>query len=102
MRSLIIYPWQVEEFIQWLTPDVSGWALDNVVLKGGEESYEEDVELYVLPALARYDSLKWFEDGRLVGRKNDESTEIASKFKDYRFNGLFYSGVFDTEGETQW
>ena len=101
MRSLIIYPWQVKQFIQWLTPDVSGWAIDGVVLDGGEASYEEDIELHVLPALSSYDSLSWFEDGRLVGRKNDESTEI-SKLKDYRFNGLFYSGVFDTEGEAEW
>ena len=102
MRSLIIYPWQVEDFIQWLNPDVSGWEIDGVTLEGTGESYEEDIELYVLPALSRYDSLEWFEDGRLVGRKNGESTEISNNLKDFRFNGLFYSGVFDTEGEMQW
>jgi len=102
MRSLIIYPWQVKEFIQWLTPDVSGWAIDEVILEGSEASYEEEIELYVLPALSCYDSLRWFEDGRLIGRKNDEFTEITRELKDYRFNGLFYSGVFDTEGETEW
>jgi hypothetical protein len=102
MRSLIIYPWQVKEFIRWLTPDVSGWAIDDVIVDGSKESYEEYIDLYVLPALSCYDSLRWFEDGRLVGRKNDESTEISSKLKDYRFNGLFYSGVFDTEGEAEW
>ena len=102
MRSLIIYPWQLKEFIQWLTPDVSGWAIDDAILEGSEESYEQDIELYVLPALSSYDSLVWFEDGRLVGSKHDESEEISNNLRDYRFNGLFYSGVFDTEGEIQW
>jgi hypothetical protein len=102
MRSLVIYPWQVEEFIQWLTPDVSGWTMDGVTLGDAAESYEERIELYVLPALSRYDSLRWFEDGRLVGSKHDGSEEISNNLRDYRFNGLFYSGVFDTEGEIQW
>jgi len=30
MRAVIIYPWQVEEFIQWLEPDVSKWPIDDV------------------------------------------------------------------------
>ena len=67
-----------------------------------EGSDEERIEQYVILALSRYDSLRWFEDGRLVGSKNNESHEIADNFKDYRFNGLFYSGLFGTEGEPEW
>jgi hypothetical protein len=101
MRSLIIYPWQVNEFIQWLTPDVSDWAIDDV-MQPSEQSDEEHPELRVHAALSRYDYLRWFEDGKLVGSKNNTSHEIAGSFKDYRFNGLFYSGLFDTEGEPEW
>jgi hypothetical protein len=56
----------------------------------------------VVPALSQYDALRWFEDGRLIGSKNNGSEEILQNFKDYRFNGLFYSGLFDTEGEPDW
>jgi len=56
----------------------------------------------VLPTLSHYDSLRWFEDGRLIGSKNNGSKEITHNFKDYRFNGLFYSGLFDTDGEPDW
>ena len=102
MRSLIVYPWLVEEFIQWLKPDVSKWAIDDVKAASSEESYEEHTEQNVILALSHYDTLRWFEDGRLVGSKNNESHEIAGNLKDYRFNGLFYSGLFGTEGEPEW
>jgi hypothetical protein len=102
MRVVIIYPWQVEEFVQWLTPDVSGWKIDDVVRPPSGKSREEDVRSQVLAALSRYDCLRWFEDGKLVGSKNEEPHEITRSFKDYRFNGLFYSGLFDTEGEPLW
>jgi hypothetical protein len=102
MRALIVYPWQVEEFIQWLEPDVSRWPIDNVKQVLTKVSYEELIKLHVVPALSRYDALRWFEDGRLVGSKNNGSQEILNNFKDYRFNGLFYSGLFDTEGEPDW
>jgi hypothetical protein len=91
----------VDEFIQWLTPDVSEWAIDDV-MRLSEQSDEEHTQLRVPAALSRYDYLRWFEDGKLVGSKNNESHEIARSFKDYRFNGLFYSGLFDTEGEPKW
>ena len=102
MRSLIIYPWQVEKFIEWLKPDASTWLIDDVVRARSNVSDEELIELHVRPALSRYDSLRWFEDGRLVGSKNNGSSEIVQNFKDYRFNGLFYSGLFVTEGEPEW
>ena len=102
VRSVIIYPWQVEEFIRWLTPDVSEWAIDDVIPPRSEESHEEPIERLVLATLSRYDYLRWFEDGKLVGSKNNESHEITRSFNDYRFNGLFYSGLFDTEGEPKW
>jgi hypothetical protein len=99
MRSVIIYPWLVAEFLQWLKPDVSKWAIDDAQQANSAISHDENFKLRVIQALSRYDSLRWFEDGRLVGTKNDETHEIASNLKDYHFNGLFYSGVFDTEGE---
>lgn len=102
MRAVIIYPWQVEKFIQWLEPDVSKWPIDDVMQAPSNVSYEELIELNVVPMLSHYDSLRWFEDGRLVGSKNNGSKEIAHNFKDYRFNGLFYSGLFDIEGEPDW
>lgn len=102
MRAVIIYPWQVKEFVQWLEPDVSKWRLDSVKEALSKASYEELIELHVVPTLSHYDSLRWFEDGRLVGSKNNGSQEIVDNFKDYRFNGLFYSGLFDTEGEPDW
>ncbi len=102
MRAVIVYPWQVEEFIQWLEPDVSTWPIDGVKQALSKVSYDELIELHVLPALSHYDALRWFEDGRLVGSKNNGSKEIVQNFRDYRFNGLFYSGLFDTEGEADW
>jgi hypothetical protein len=102
MRALIIYPWQVEKFFQWLEPDVSSWPLDDVTQALSDAPYEELIALHIVPALSRYDSLRWFEDGRLVGTKNSGSKEIVHNFKDYRFNGLFYSGLYDTEGEPDW
>jgi hypothetical protein len=102
MRSLVIYPWLVKEFMQWLKPDVSKWAIDVVKAARSEGSDEERIELDVILALSRYDYLRWFEDGRLVGSKNNESREIEHNLKDYRFNGLFYSGLFATEGEPEW
>jgi hypothetical protein len=102
MRALIVYPWQVEEFIRWLEPDVSRWPIDDVMQALSKVSYEELIELHVVPALSQYDALRWFEDGRLIGSKNNGSEEIVQNFKDYRFNGLFYSGLFDTEGEPDW
>lgn len=102
MRAVIIYPWQVKKFVQWLEPDVSKWPLDSVKEALSKASYEELIELHVVPTLSHYDSLRWFEDGRLVGSKNNGSQEIVDNFKDYRFNGLFYSGLFDTEGEPDW
>ena len=102
MRSLIVYPWLVGEFIQWLKPDVSIWAIDDVKAANSEGSDEEDIERNVILALSRYDTLRWFEDGRLVGSKNNETHEIADNLKDYRFNGLFYSGLFAIEGEPEW
>lgn len=101
MRSVIIYPWQVDKFIQWLTPDVSEWAIDDV-MQPSEQSDAEHSQLRVPAALSRYDYLTWFEDGKLVGSKNNKSHEIARSLKDYRFNGLFYSGLFDTDGEPKW
>ncbi|MGZ7188515.1 MAG: hypothetical protein ACXVIR_11835, partial [Halobacteriota archaeon] len=77
MRAVIVYPWQVEEFIQWLEPDVSTWPIDDAKQALSTESYEELVALHVVPSLSRYDSLRWFEDGRLVGSKNNWSKEIA-------------------------
>ncbi|MGZ7180590.1 MAG: hypothetical protein ACXVIB_07305 [Halobacteriota archaeon] len=102
MRSIIIYPWLVEEFIQWLKPDVSKWAIDYFKAASSEGSDEELIEQNVILALSHYDTLRWFEDGRLVGSKNNELHEIADNLKDYRFNGLFYSGLFGTEGEAEW
>jgi hypothetical protein len=102
MRAVIIYPWQVGEFIQWLEPDVSKWPIDDVKQAPSNASKEDLIELHVLPTLSHYDSLRWFEDGRLIGSKNNGSKEITHNFKDYRFNGLFYSGLFDTEGEPDW
>ena len=80
MRALIIYPWQVEEFIQWLEPDVSKWPIDNAKQALSDVSYEELIELHIVPALSRYDLLRWFEDGRLVGSKNSRSQEIVHNF----------------------
>jgi hypothetical protein len=102
MRALIVYPWQVEKFIQWLEPDVSRWPIDDVKQAVSKVSYEELIELHVVPALSKYDALRWFEDGRLIGSKNNGSEEILQNFRDYRFNGLFYSGLFDIEGEPDW
>ena len=102
MRSLIVYPWLVGEFIQWLKPDVSKWAIDDAKAASTERSDEERIERNVILALSHYDTLRWFEDGRLVGSKDNESHEIADNLKDYRFNGLFYSGLFGTEGEPEW
>jgi len=102
MRSLIVYPWLVGEFIEWLKPDVSKWAIDDVNAATSAGSDEESIAQNVILALSRYDTLRWFEDGRLVGTKNSESHEIAANLKDYRFNGLFYSGLFGTEGEPEW
>ena len=78
MRAVIIYPWQVEEFIQWLEPDVSKWPIDDVKQALSDVSYEELIELHVVPTLSHYDSLRWFEDGRLVGSKNNGSQEIVA------------------------
>jgi hypothetical protein len=102
MRAVIIYPWQVEIFIQWLEPDVSKWPIDNVKQAPSNASYEELIKLHVLPTLSHFDVLRWFEDGRLNGSNDNETREIVHNFKDYRFNGLFYSGLFDTEGEEDW
>jgi len=101
MRSLIVYPWLVEEFLQWLKPDVSKWAIGDVNAASSEPG-EDRIEQKAILALSRYDSLRWFEDGRLMGCKNNESHAIADNFKDYRFNGLFYSGLFGTEGEPEY
>ncbi len=65
-------------------------------------SYEQVIAGYVIPQLSRCDFLKWFENGRLIGLRDKKSREITDNFTDYRFNGLFYSGLFDTEGETEW
>jgi len=103
MRSLVVYPWLVGEFIQWLKPDVSKWAInDDVKATSSEGSDEKRIEENVILALSHYDTLRWFEDGRLVGTRNNESHEIADNLKDFRFNGLFYSGLFGTEGEPEW
>ncbi len=99
MRAVIIYPWQVEIFIQWLEPDVSKWPIDHVKQAPSNASYEELITLHVLPTLSHYDVLRWFEDGRLIGSNDNGTREIVHNFKDYRFNGLFFSGLFDTEGE---
>jgi len=101
MRSLLIYPWQLGEFLQWVKPDVSTWTILNEIPARFEGSYDELIAQHVIPALSQYDYLTWFEDGRLIGVKDSVSTEIESDFKDYRFNGLFYSGLFDTEGEAE-
>jgi hypothetical protein len=66
MRSLIVYPWLVGEFVQWLKPDVSKWAIDDVKVASSEGSDKERIERNVILALSRYDTLRWFEDGRLV------------------------------------
>jgi hypothetical protein len=101
MRSLLIYPWQLREFLQWVRPDVSAWTILNEIPAHFEGSYDELIAQDVIPALSQFDYLRWFEDGRLIGVENDVSTEIENNFKDYRFNGLFYSGLFDTEGEAE-
>ncbi len=67
-----------------------------------QDSYEQAVAGYVIPQLSRCDFLRWCENGRLIGVRDDRSREISNTFTDYRFNGLFYSGLFDTEGETEW
>jgi hypothetical protein len=92
----------VGEFLQWLKPDVSKWAIDDVKAATSAGSDKERTEQNVILALSRYDTIRWFEDGRLVGSKDNESHKIADNFKDYRFNGLFYSGLFGTEGELEW
>ncbi len=102
MRAIIIYPWQLEEFIQWLTPDVSRWKPAATMPETLQGSYEQAIQSYVIPCLSRCDFLKWFENGKLLGVHDERSREISDKFTDYRFNGLFYSGLFDTEGETEW
>jgi len=102
MRAVIIYPWQVEKFIEWLKPDVLKWPIDHVKQAPPNASYEELIELHVLPTLSHFDALRWFEDGRLIGSNNNGTREIVNNFTDYRFNGLFYSGLFDTEGEADW
>jgi len=75
MRSLIVYPWLVGEFIQWLKPDVSKWAIDDAKAASSGRSDEERIERNVILALSHYDTLRWFEDGRLVGSKDNESHE---------------------------
>ncbi len=102
MRAIIIYPWQLEEFMQWLTPDVSQWKTATAVPETFRGSYEQAIESHVMPYLSRCDFLKWFENGQLLGVHGQRSQEISDKFTDYRFNGLFYSGLFDTEGEAEW
>ncbi len=102
MRAIIIYPWQLEDFVQWLTPDTSRWKMSAALPAAFQGSYEQVVAGYVIPQLSRCDFLKWYENGRLIGVRDTKSREIADNFADYRFNGLFYSGLFDTEGETEW
>ncbi len=102
MRHIIIYPWQLEEFFQWLTPDISAWNVDATIPAGFHGSYEQAIASYVLPRLSRCDFLQWFENGRLIGVRGERSQQISDSFTDYRFNGLFYSGLFDTEGEAEW
>ncbi len=102
MRAIIIYPWQLEEFLQWLTPDISRWKTSAAMPAAFQGSYEQAIEGYIIPHLSRCDFLKWFENGRLIGLQKEQSREITDTFTDYRFNGLFYSGLFDTEGETEW
>ncbi len=102
MRSIIVYPWQLEEFLEWLTPDISRWTVTATMPAVFQESYQQAIVGYIIPQLSRCDFLKWFENGRLLGVRDDYSREIADSFTDYRFNGLFYSGLFDTEGETEW
>ena len=101
MRSFLIYPWQLAEFLQWVKPDVSAWKILDEIPAHLVGSYDELIAQHVIPALSHYDYLKWFEDGRLIGVENSVSTEIENNFRDYRFNGLFYSGLFDTEGESE-
>ncbi len=102
MRSIIVYPWQLAEFMQWLKPDISRWDATAAVPPTFQGSYEEAVESYIIPRLSRCDFLKWFENGRLIGVHGERSREISDSFTDYHFNGLFYSGLFDTEGEAEW
>ncbi len=71
MRAVIIYPWQVEIFIQWLEPDISKWPIDHVKQAPSNVSYEELIKIHVLPTLSHFDALRWFEDGRLIGSNND-------------------------------
>jgi len=92
----------VNEFIEWLSPDVSSWAMDDLLPSESQTPDADRTELRVLEALSRYDCLRWFEDGKLVADKDDKSHEITRGLKDYRFNGLFYSGLFDVEGEPEW
>ncbi len=102
MRAIIIYPWQLEEFVQWLTPDTSRWKMSAALPAAFRGSYERVVAGYVIPQLSRCDFLKWYENGRVIGVRGERSHEITDNFADYRFNGLFYSGLFDTEGEMEW
>ncbi len=102
MRSIIVHPWQLEEFMQWLKPDISRWKTAVAMPEAFRGSYERAVTGYIIPQLSRCDFLKWFENGKLIGVRDERSREIAGTFTDYRFNGLFYSGLFDTEGETEW
>ncbi len=102
MRSIIIYPWQLEEFLQWLTPDISRWTIAATMPVDLQESYEQAIAGHIIPQLSRCDFLKWFENGKLLGVHDEQSKEISNSFTDYRFNGLFYSGLFDIEGETEW
>ncbi len=88
--------------MQWLTPDISGWKTTAALSETRQGSYERTIEGYVIPYLSRCDFLKWFENGKLVAMHNEQLREISDTFTDYRFNGLFYSGLFDTEGETEW
>ncbi len=102
MRCIIIYPWQLEEFLQWLAPDVSRWKVPVAMRIDFHGSYEQAIASYIIPQLSRFDFLQWFENGRLIGVRGEHRQEISDAFADYRFNGLFYSGLFDTEGEAEW
>ncbi|MGZ4903067.1 MAG: hypothetical protein ACXVI3_05355 [Halobacteriota archaeon] len=102
MRSITIYPWQLDEFMQWLKPDVRQWNVDAAIPATFQGSYEQLIKRCIIPHLSHCDFLEWFENGRLIGVHHERSREIAKSFIDYRFNGLFYSGLFDTQGETEW
>lgn len=88
--------------MQWLNPDISRWKTAAAMPAAFHDSYEQAVAGYIIPQLSRCDFLKWFENGQLIGVRGERFREISDTFTDYRFNGLFYSGLFDTEGETEW